>query len=557
VEPLEPRQLLASGVNISQNGMASGKNSQEGTIAIDPTSGGTKFFAAWNNGLAAIEGKYSSDAGSTWTSVTMPSGSLAPFSDPMAAYDLYGNLFFSYLTSNATNNYVVVLESTNSGQTWLLNGLSVGWVVSGPNADKPVIAVGPGASGVNSQVVVSWDDLSGAGQMSIRATASSINSAGDTPAFGGVAAAPVNSPYDTNLIQSAAIGPNGTIMVCWQTVQQGTSRVTGPSTLYIATAPALIPIGFNNPNVPAVQLSIGTQSPLSNATWGSPLYNITRGVSSAAELAWDRVPGGQYNGRVYLVFMDQDGGVGPWHIWSAYSTGSFTSWSNALQVDDDRTTGKAKFLPQVAIDQGSGYLAAAWYDCRKSPDGNQRVQVFGAVNRSGGVNPWTTNQQITSTPTSFSSAIDAASNNNFGDYNTMTVYGGRFWPIWASNAFYEMSPPPASSKFDMVTIKKFFTDFAYPQPPLPPDIPVVVETSALIGDSTNPSQFGVTEVIGMPLAPASVVPILQPAPIAIKPLPPLDVAPVDRLFSSRQDSDSGNEWQIELALSEVVGTVQF
>jgi hypothetical protein len=216
-----------------------------------------------------------------------------------------------------------------------------------------------------------------------------------TNCFGGVATVPVNSTYDTNLIQSAAVGPNGTIMVCWQTVSQGTSKVTGPSTLYVATAPALIPIGFS-PNVPAVQLSIGTTSPLTNATWSSPLTNLARGVSSAAELAWDRVPGGQYNGRVYLVFMDQNGGVGPWHIWSAYSTGSFTSWSNALQVDDDNTTGKAKFLPQVAIDQGSGYLAAAWYDCRNSSD-NKNVQVYAAVNRSGGVNAWTTNRSLTRT----------------------------------------------------------------------------------------------------------------------------------------------------------------
>jgi hypothetical protein len=275
-----------------------------------------------------------------------------------------------------------------------------------PYADRPSIAVGPGGNQARSQVVVSWSDnpYPNTGTYAVNVSAAPINNLGDTMNFGRIAAAPTYSIYDYNVNQSVAVGPDGTIMVCWQTVPQGGS-LGGPSAVYTATSPALIPLGFN-PGVPVAALNIGTSTSLGVP---GPLYNNSRGVQAVAELAWDR-SGGQYNGRAYIVFTDSPYlGTVTTNIFSRVSTDNGASWpapSNPINDDAGYSNGLSHFLPQMAIDPTSGYLAAAWYDARNSGD-NTKVQTFASVSRNGG-QTWAANQQITGTLTTF--AIPYAAN---------------------------------------------------------------------------------------------------------------------------------------------------
>jgi hypothetical protein len=82
-----------------------------------------------------------------------------------------------------------------------------------------------------------------------------------------------------------------------------------------------------------------------------------------------------------------------------------------------------------------------------------------------------------------------------------------------------------------------------------------IEQGALLGDKTVRSQVAITELVSEPFAPAQslapVIPILQPAPVAVKPLPPLAVVLVERLFNSRKDPEHGKEWQIELTPADL------
>jgi len=130
----------------------------ETTIAIDP-SDSSRVFAASNdnsgrnrNGMTVSR---SSDGGVTWTAAFLGDGSDAvPVSrgDPKAAYDVFGNLFLTYLTNEEPLS-VVVLLSVDGGQNFKL----LTKFTDLQDADQPSIAVGPGRDGEAGSVWLTWE----------------------------------------------------------------------------------------------------------------------------------------------------------------------------------------------------------------------------------------------------------------------------------------------------------------------------------------------------------------------------------------------------------------
>jgi hypothetical protein len=93
-------------------------NQAEGAIAIDPTNP-LRMFTVANNLAGGLSVAVSTDAGVTWATRTIGTGSdsLPPACcDPSVSWDTNGNLFLAYLDANVNNGAVHVLLSTNGGQ---------------------------------------------------------------------------------------------------------------------------------------------------------------------------------------------------------------------------------------------------------------------------------------------------------------------------------------------------------------------------------------------------------------------------------------------------------
>jgi hypothetical protein len=534
--------MLLAPINITQYGLDPDKHGNEGTIAINPANP-SRLFAAYN--VADVlnrppEAKYSSDGGATWQASTLPSSDdYVPFSDPYAAFDKFGNLYFTYLNRDPTGMkfYVVVTRSTDFGRTFSELCCTYRFA-SDDMADKPSIATGPGGTQAESQVVVSWSHADG----TVSAAASAVNFFGDDLAFGNI----VQVGGRGGINQGIAIGPDGTVMVSWQTVDL--ANPGGPSDLYVATAPALLQLPFRIPSL-VEHLNIGYKTPLGSP---GPLYSDLKGISTVAGLAWDRSTG-LYNGRVYVAYTNSPAvGSTDTNIFLKYSDNNGGNWTfgNASQpINDDHGT-TPQFLPQIALDQTSGNVAVAWYDARNSIT-NKTVEIFASVSTDGG-DTWAANRTLSG---GASDANKARDGDNFGDYNTMAAHGGSFFPIWADNSGQLQPPPPATKDtFNMATVRARFSDFGgggsgasgsrIHQSLTTRGTGFELPTAAvLLGDTRRSSQDVRSMSEGVWL-----VFVQQPVPVfpqhptdwvATNTPPSLHVPPLDRLFGSTPDELSG------------------
>jgi hypothetical protein len=145
-------------------------NQSETAIDINPVNP-NNLVAVSNNiaGITNIFTAFSMDAGVTWTTVNVGHandqlGAALGRCDPAVAFDDFGNVHLVYLTGcgdgDQTNNTVVVMTSTDGGQTYPFANRRI---VFGPGGlDKPWIAAGPDAVNPNQQAVwVTFRDAAG------------------------------------------------------------------------------------------------------------------------------------------------------------------------------------------------------------------------------------------------------------------------------------------------------------------------------------------------------------------------------------------------------------
>ena len=132
--------VLLSAVPTNVNITRAPQNQAEPAIGINPLSPAHVFEISnieTGDGLMAA---VSSDGGVTWSARTIANDndSLPPACcDPSAAYDSFGNLFLSYLSSD--DRKVYVLLSTDNGQNFTLLQEFKGSV------DQPTVVSGPGS----------------------------------------------------------------------------------------------------------------------------------------------------------------------------------------------------------------------------------------------------------------------------------------------------------------------------------------------------------------------------------------------------------------------------
>jgi hypothetical protein len=383
-------------------------NQHESTIAIDPANP-KWMFAASNLEAPGILGAYSKDGGVTWTEAVHPGG----LSDIGAVWDSYGNLYLTYLTQRYL--YVEMEVSTDGGATF--KALPP---LSGRFSDRPSVAAGAGSVWVcytdpTNNVVAVGAPVTGLGQFG---TFSSYVVPGSTNGdFGNI-----------------AIGPSGQVMV---TYQYGLASGAGPDTIVVNEDPAGIRGTFGGPVV-VTTTQVGGDHFI-------PAQSNNLGIDAEANLAWDR-SGGPHNGRVYLVYTDAPSPASTaTGIYTRYSDNNGTTWSNGLRVTDDIGS-NSKFLPSIAVDQTSGAVGVAWYDCRndlgnRGPGDtngipNDDAQLWATFSSDGGVSFLPNVQVSAGTSNAADSEPPPAGYRplGYGDYSKCDFYGGQFFRIWADNS---------------------------------------------------------------------------------------------------------------------------
>jgi hypothetical protein len=401
VEALEPRAVpttITVGPNVN-TGHQAGNQATE-AIAIDPANPKLLFVAANDHALGG-NGLYvarSTDGGKTWTSRVAATGSdglPTALREPSLAWDSFGNLFLSYIDKGNTT-YTLAL-STDGGATF-------GVLATRPVIDQPHIAVGAG------EVAVSAEAPFGA-FTDIQVTSARVTGLGAVGPF-----TTVDVPNSlVGDFGDIAIEPGGQIVVTFEP-----SLVTaGPVNIMVSTDPTGVGGAFNNPVV-ASSTNIGVPQKI-------PAQSAN-GIEAQPALAAD-LSNGPHKGRLYLIYTDAPTiNNNDTNIFVRHSDNNGATWSAPLRVNDDKGT-NSQFFGNIAVDPKSGFVAAAWYDCRNSPT-NTQTQVFATVSTDGGAT-FLPNVQVS---TGFSdTTVNHNNNNDYGDYIGLTFFNGAIFPCWADN----------------------------------------------------------------------------------------------------------------------------
>lgn len=421
-------QPINSNPDVNTSKMANYQN--ECAIAKDPTNH-QRLFASCNNSTGGLFAARSTTLGSAWVypkaSKTIADGTagFGPLAccDPTLAWDNFGNLFITYLGENSTGGVdtVQTILSTDGGQTF------TNLATFGPaSVDQPTVAVGAGS------VWIVWNQSG-----SMVARGAPVTGLGTVGPFGALQSVPGTSGCSFG---DLAISPTGAVVQVCESPAGG----SGPANLLVNIDADGLGAGPFGGAITATSTQVGGFHFI-------PAQN-SRSIDAEAGLAFDIAPGSPHNGRLYLVYTDENA-FPDTKIMLRFSDNNGGLWSAPQQVDNDMT-GRSQFLPRIASNALSGNAAICWHDARNSGT-NTTMQEF-----------CTMFTRLTPAPVFFANGQvgDGASNGNgsnppvagqadiqFGDYSGLAYFQGRFHPIWADDSNSTGDNPDGTARYDAYT----------------------------------------------------------------------------------------------------------
>jgi hypothetical protein len=353
---------------------------------------------------------YSSTGGATWGQTSLPlAGSDAFHSDPTVDWTADGTAFATTIGITNTNQLRLrAYRSTNGGKTWALDGTISGTQTA---ADKQLMWVDHSAtSPFKDNIYVIWH--------------------GGNPAF-------VNrrsgGKWKTPLQVSGAESLGSTIGGDVKTNSSGHVFAFWPTTsgrrLFVAKS-TTGGAGFGTP--------VAVASTFDAFDIGIP--------AMANRRALIYVSGGAFKATgkdlVYAAWTDLAGGAAcssasqepgtnaasacKTRVWFARSTNGGATWSAPVKVGN-RAGKTDQFNQALAVDETSGRLAIVYYDTYG--DATRRTtHVWYQSSANDGVT-WSKPLRVTTARTD-ESVIGADLGNQYGDYNSLSGFMGKFFPSW-------------------------------------------------------------------------------------------------------------------------------
>jgi len=373
-----------------------------------------KIIIASNNiGGSGQQAQYfSSDGGATWGQSFLPLVSTDSFhSDPAVDWTSDGTAWSTTIGIRGNTLKMRAYKSTNGGQTWTFDNTFSG---TQKNTDKELMWVDHSATSVFKDFIYAcWHN--------------------GNPQFvnrrNGPAGAWLATPIQVSGAESTgtAIGCDvksnsaGDAFVFWPTT--GNSRI------------------------------VMAKSTNGGSTWGTPKViattfdNFDIGIPSmASRRALIYVSGGAYKtvtlNNVYVTWVDQTGVTGcnapanepgttvasacKSRVWFSRSLDGGTTWSAPVMINNQASKND-QFNQWMGVDETTGRLAVIYYDT-VGDAGRKKTDVWYQTSSDNGAT-WSAAVKITTAMTD-ETVAGADSGNQYGDYNSLSIFAGKIFPAW-------------------------------------------------------------------------------------------------------------------------------
>jgi hypothetical protein len=357
----------------------------------------------------------SSDGGKTFVDRGGISGQQS--GDAVLAVDRTGNFYYAMLATDAAGHSCIGVSKSTDGGVTFGAPVNASTTANGPDPlfqDKEWLTVDNTGGTFDGNLYVVWTRFT--------QTTSQIMCVRSTDR-GATWSAPLGlSPAADVQGAMPAVGPHGEVYVAWfdgavPGIQLRCS-VDGGVTF-------TNPVPGNNP--------VQTINPIPGTMTG----NIR--ADNFPSIAVD-----PSSGNVYVAYPSRSG-ADQANVFLTNSTDGGKTWSAPLRVNDDTTT-TDQWMPSVAV-ASNGVVGVMFYDRRRDPAHDLRIDVFLATSADGGktIRP---NRRITTT--SFPPAVNfdpGIATNYMGDYNQMVASGTRFLMAWGDNRDKVGNRPDANVYF--------------------------------------------------------------------------------------------------------------
>jgi hypothetical protein len=349
---------------------------------------------------------YSTDGGDSWNQTSLPLVEADQFqSDPTVDWTSDGTAWATTMGIQGSVNRLRCYKSTDQGATWTFDS-----IISGiqKRVDKQMLWVDHSPdSPYRDTIYVIWHN--------------------DAPAYINRRAGPAGSwqtPTQVSGAETTGVAIGSDITTNSKGDVFGLWPDTGSRKLFV-TKSTDGGLSFQPP--------VRVADTFASYDIGIPAFASRRALVYVSTGAYRN----QNKDLVYAVWTDLNGaGDEPGtnvdsdsktRIWFARSTDGGATWAEPKKMLNDLSSKNDQFNPRLAVDPATGILAVTYDDTAENTD-RKKTNVWYQTSLDDGVN-WSAAAKLT-TSTTDETAPGADSGNQYGDYNGLTGYNGKFFACW-------------------------------------------------------------------------------------------------------------------------------